>query len=62
MMRTVAGNHAREHFNQREIDVIVREVMPQYGGNDSVGIITPYRQQAEEINKALGCNIASTVP
>lgn len=61
VIRTVAGNHAREHFNKREIDVIVREVMPQYGGNDSVGIITPYRQQAEEINKALGCNIASTV-
>ena len=61
VVRTVKGNHARGHFNQREIDVIAREVMPEYAGNGSVGIITPYRTQAGEINKALGQNIASTV-
>lgn len=61
VVRTVKGNHARGHFNQREIDVIVKEVMPQYVGEGSVGIITPYRLQAEEINKALGMDIASTV-
>ncbi len=61
VVRTVKGNHARGHFNQREIDVIAQEVMPQYAGNGSVGIITPYRTQAGEINKVLGRNIASTV-
>ena len=61
VVRTVKGNHAREHFNQREIDVITQEVMPEYAGMGTVGIITPYRSQAEEINKALGADIASTV-
>lgn len=61
VIRTVKGNHARGHFNQREIDVIMQEVMPEYAGKGSVGIITPYRVQAEEINKALGSDIASTV-
>ena len=61
VVRTVKGNHARGHFNQREIDVIAQEVMPQYAGDGSVGIITPYRTQAGEINKVLGRNIASTV-
>ena len=61
VIRTVPGNHAREHINQREIDTIIREVMPQYENSNSIGIITPYRSQAEAINKALGKDIASTV-
>ena len=61
VVRTAKGNHARGHFNKREIDVIAQEIMPEYAGKGSVGIITPYRQQAEEINKALGQDIASTV-
>ena len=61
VVRTVKGNHARWHFNQREIDVITREVMPEYADMGTVGIITPYRSQAEEINKAIGADIASTV-
>jgi len=61
LIRTAKGNHARGHFNQREIDTITQEVMPDYTCNDNVGIITPYRLQAEEINKALGQDIASTV-
>lgn len=58
---TGKGNYARGHLNQREIDVIKEEVMPQFSENERVGIITPYRQQAEEINKTLGKDIASTV-
>lgn len=58
---TAKGNHARGQYNQREIDVIKQEVMPEYADSESVGIITPYRNQADEVNKALGQDIASTV-
>ena len=61
VVRTVKGNHARGHFNQREIDVITQEVLPEYADIGSVGIITPYRSQAEVINKTIGTEIASTV-
>ena len=61
VVRTVKGNHARGHFNQREIDVITQEVMPEYADMGTAGIITPYRTQAEEINKVIGTDIASTV-
>lgn len=61
VVRTVKGNHARGHFNQREIDVITQEVMSEYADMGTMGIITPYRTQAEEINKAIGADIASTV-
>mgnify|MGYP004617498327 CR=1 FL=1 len=61
VIQTVPGNHAREHLNQREIDTIVKEVMPEYACLDNIGIITPYKAQAEEINRALGKDIASTV-
>lgn len=61
VVRTVKGNHARGHLNQREIDVILQEVLPEYIGQGSLGIITPYKEQAEAINRALGQDIASTV-
>lgn len=61
VIKTVPGNHARGHFNQREIDVIIKEVMPEFSVSESIGIITPYRDQAIAINQALGKDIASTV-
>ncbi len=54
LYKTVAGNHARDHFNQRQIDVIMKEVFPQQGLNvedNSVGIVTPYRNQANALQK-----------
>ncbi len=52
--RTVPGNHARGRVNQRQIDVIVKEVIPEqnlslYDG--SVGIVTPYRKQADALQQ-----------
>lgn len=35
--------------------------MPEYADMGTVGIITPYRSQAEEINKVIGSDITSTV-
>ena len=61
VIRTTPGNHARGHYNQREIDVIVKEILSEYKEEDSVGIITPYRDQAYAINQAIGRDIASTV-
>lgn len=56
MYRTAAGNHARGRLNQRQIDVIREEVLPRLKkkGYESVGIITPYRDQAEAIREQLG--------
>ena len=52
--RTVPGNHARGHLNQRQIDVITDEIFPYQNLNPSdtsVGIVTPYRKQAEALQK-----------
>ena len=61
VVQTVPGNHARGHFNQREIDVIAQEVLPACSDSESIGIITPYRAQAVAINQVVGKDIASTV-
>lgn len=61
VIQTVPGNHARGHLNRREIDVIISEVLPECKDTESIGIITPYRAQAEAINQAVGKDIASTV-
>src|SRR5574344_1143666 len=61
VVRTVPGNHARGHVNQREIDVIAKEVMPNISPDESVGIISPYTDQSFAINEQLHRDIASTV-
>jgi AAA domain-containing protein/uncharacterized protein DUF2726 len=60
-VRTVAGNHMRQHrgggrSNQREVDVIASEVIPQYCNgvaSTDIGITTPYRRQVDKVADAL---------
>ncbi len=56
MYRTAAGNHARGHLNQRQIDVIQEEVLPflAKAGYQDIGIITPYRDQVKAVAAQLG--------
>lgn len=45
---TSNGNHARGHINQRQIDVIENEIMPELAKSvdkENIGIISPYRDQ-----------------
>jgi hypothetical protein len=48
------GNHARERVNQRQIDVIKNEIIPEQNLKDckSVGIVTPYRNQTNALQQA----------
>lgn len=51
--RTTAGNHARENMNQRQIDVITEEIIPQQKlGMVDLGIVTPYRNQTSALQNA----------
>lgn len=51
--RTVAGNHARGHINERQMDVIEKEVLPSLhlAAGENLGIVTPYRRQAEALKQ-----------
>ncbi|NDY72235.1 DNA helicase [Desulfobacter hydrogenophilus] len=49
--KTVKGNHARGLLNQRQIDVIKEEILPDCNCTEqSIGIASPFRKQVEEIN------------
>ena len=53
--KTTPGNHDREHINQRQIDVIKNEIIPNLhldNGKTSVGIVTPYRKQTNALQEA----------
>jgi hypothetical protein len=70
VVRTVAGNHMRSHrgggrSNQREVDVIVREVIPEHCPDvppQDIGVATPYNRQRDKAAAVLIDEIeASTV-
>ena len=51
--KTPPGNHARERMNQRQIDIIKEEIIPQEQLKSvDLGIVTPYRKQTDALQKA----------
>lgn len=52
VVKTVAGNHERNHYSQRQIDVIKNEIIPKYALNpEETGIIAPYKNQVEALSR-----------
>ena len=51
--RTAPGNHARNHLNERQMDVIEKEVLPsiRLATGENLGIVTPYRSQADALRQ-----------
>lgn len=45
LYNTALGNHARGTYNQRQIDVITKEILPTIPVDADIGIISPYRKQ-----------------
>lgn len=62
VIKTVPGNHERQHYSQRQIDVVKEEVLPRLKGDlGETGIITPYKHQVEEIQKQISQVEVATV-
>lgn len=54
LVLTVPGHHERDHMNQRQIDAIQKEVLPELAfQQEEIGIIAPYKNQARQIEKEL---------
>ncbi len=55
VFKTAVGNHRRDHINQRQIDVTIREALPILGDvkPEDVGIVAPYKSQVATIAKQL---------
>ena len=62
VVKTRVGNHERNHYSQRQIDIIKNEIIPKYISNPKeCGIITPYKNQVEALNREITNINASTV-
>ncbi|MCG3650680.1 AAA domain-containing protein [Aliarcobacter butzleri] len=55
LFNTAEGNHARGKYNQRQIDVITNEILPNLN-DSSIGIISPFRKQVNKINEEYNNN------
>ena len=62
VIKTVPGNHERNHYSQRQIDVIKNEIIPKYVSDpEETGIIAPYKNQVEALNREIVDVDAATV-
>ncbi len=56
--RTAVGHHTRGKMNQREVEVVMQEVLPTLPyPTEEIGIIAPYNGQVEALNNAVGGRI-----
>lgn len=57
-VKTVEGNHEHDHVNQREIDVIRKEVLATLSyETENIGIIAPYNAQVDALQQQIGATI-----
>ena len=57
-IKTAEGNHDRDHVNQREIDVIRKEVLPKLPYEaENIGIIAPYNAQVDALQQQIGAMV-----
>jgi superfamily I DNA and/or RNA helicase len=62
VVKTVVGNHERNHYSQRQIDVIKNEIIPKYVlDSEETGIIAPYKNQVEALRREITDIDAATV-
>lgn len=61
VIKTVPGHHDYNHYNQREIDVVKNEILPQLKNNDDIGIIAPYNNQVNQFNQQIHSVEAATI-
>ncbi len=60
-IKTSKGNHAVNHYNQREIDVVRESVLPNLQNYKDIGIVTPYNSQVNEFQRQLPNVKAATI-
>ncbi len=60
-IKTTPGHHNHDHYNQREIDVVKNEILPQLDNLDDVGIIAPYNNQVDQFNQQIHSIEAATI-
>ena len=53
VIMTIEGNHCRGRYNQREIDVILNDILYNEPVIEGVGIISPYRNQVDAMQKQI---------
>ena len=62
VVKTAPGNHMRDHYSQRQIDVIKNEIIPKYVTDVAeTGIIAPYKNQVKALEKEFADIDAATV-
>ena len=53
VIKTAVGDHERDRMNQRQIDSVVQEVLPQlHYPQTEIGVIAPYNNQVDALKEA----------